>query len=254
MAVFEICVVGLIGMALGSFATALAYRVSHRQNWVTRRSSCPLCLHVLSVADLVPVFSWIFCRGRCRYCKAAISFRYPLIELSVTAQCVLTYVVFGASAETCFVIIAIPVLVALVIVDFEKMILPNQLVFIVGVIGLARLVYFSLTDLSPQAADLFVPYVLGAIVYACVPWILGEILTKILNRDSLGFGDIKFFGVSGLWLGLSALPYFFIVSGGAGVLLALVWKMMGKGAAFPFGPALIVAFFCTLLMQGALVR
>lgn len=254
MVVFEICVVCLIGLALGSFATALVYRVSRGQDWVSRRSACPLCSHTLSAVDLVPVFSWVLSGGRCRYCKAPVPRRYPLTELSVALLCLLVYAVFGISAEGVFAVMVVPVLTALLLIDVEKMILPNQLVFMVGLIGAGRLVYFSLTGVFSQADALFVPYILGAMVYACVPWILGRIVTQVLKKDSLGFGDVKFFGVSGLWLGLPSLPYFFIVSGGAGIVLALLWRGMGKGAVFPFGPALIAAFFCMLLMQGALVR
>lgn len=70
------------GLIIGSFATALVYRLPRGLDWVSARSRCPSCGHVLGVPDLVPVFSWLFLRGRCRHCGTKIPARYPLIELS----------------------------------------------------------------------------------------------------------------------------------------------------------------------------
>jgi leader peptidase (prepilin peptidase)/N-methyltransferase len=77
---FDIGVVIFTGLVLGSFATALAYRLPRELSMVTRvHSQCPSCAHNLGVPDLVPLFSWVFLRGRCRYCQAPIGLQYPLI-------------------------------------------------------------------------------------------------------------------------------------------------------------------------------
>ncbi len=73
------------GLCLGSFMTALVYRLPRGLNWTTDRSRCPSCGHALGVPDLVPVFSWLALRGRCRHCRTPIPARYPLIELGVGA-------------------------------------------------------------------------------------------------------------------------------------------------------------------------
>ena len=85
----------LFGTCLGSFATAISYRVPQGKSWISSssedneeqknlgpftRSKCPECGHLLSFLDLVPLFSWFFLKGRCRYCKAKISIQYPLTE------------------------------------------------------------------------------------------------------------------------------------------------------------------------------
>ena len=81
----------MIGLCLGSFSSAIAYRIAHKTSWIVdknsdsgsaqpARSACPSCHHQLSILDLVPVFSWVFLGGKCRYCGAKISARYPLIE------------------------------------------------------------------------------------------------------------------------------------------------------------------------------
>ena len=71
-----------LGLCLGSFMTALAYRLPRGLNWTTDRSRCPSCGHTLGVPDLVPLFSWLFLRGKCRHCHTPIPVRYPLIELA----------------------------------------------------------------------------------------------------------------------------------------------------------------------------
>ncbi len=78
-------IAGFFGLIFGSFLTFLFYRIKNGQPWLwgreATRSKCPSCDHVLSVGDLMPVLSWVFSKGRCRYCGDAISIRYPLIEV-----------------------------------------------------------------------------------------------------------------------------------------------------------------------------
>lgn len=100
----------VLGLVLGSFVTMLSYRIPRNQSIVWPRSRCVVCKSVLSVRDLVPLFSWIFHGGRCRHCGGAVSIRYPIIE-AVTA--------LGSLAVFCFVgwnILLIPSLIGLVAV------------------------------------------------------------------------------------------------------------------------------------------
>ncbi|MBU6234619.1 MAG: A24 family peptidase [Alphaproteobacteria bacterium] len=71
----------VLGTCLGSFVTALQYRLPRNLNWTTDRSRCTSCKHTLGAPDLVPVFSWLFLKGRCRHCGTRIHWRYPVIEL-----------------------------------------------------------------------------------------------------------------------------------------------------------------------------
>ncbi len=249
--VIELVLSAVLGLVLGSFSTALIHRVPRRLKWGAKRSSCPTCKTALGVADLFPVFSWVFSMGKCRHCKKPISIIYPLIELSGAVLSVLVYLVFGFSAEMIFAAAAIPVLISLFVIDLRHMILPNQLVFVLMVIGLGRLFYFSVSDVFVSVSDLIIPYVVGAMIYAIVPWGLGVVVTKILKKDSLGMGDVKLFFVAGIWLGLPVLPYFMMISGLLAMVFSLVWRMAVGGEAFPFGPALIVSFYGLLLFQGS---
>jgi prepilin signal peptidase PulO-like enzyme (type II secretory pathway) len=85
----------LIGLALGSFVTALSYRAPCRISIIRPPSHCPQCQTPLTLRDLVPVLSWFFARGRCRHCKAPISARYPIIELITTLAVMAAFAIFG---------------------------------------------------------------------------------------------------------------------------------------------------------------
>lgn len=249
MIVLELVIVLFIGLALGSFTTALVHRVPRSIPWwSSQRSECPSCHHTLSVPDLVPVFSWLFSRGKCRYCGQGISRRYPVVELCTAMACFMAYAVYGLTVPAFFIMAAVPFLMALLVIDLDHLILPDQLVLILAVLGLARLVFIVLTGEWMLAS----PFVLGMLVYAAVAWVLGYTMTKILQKDALGFGDVKFFAVAGLWLGMGAFSWFLLLSGVFGVVLGLVWRKIRGEGAFPFGPALIAAFYVLLLFGGSL--
>ncbi|GJL84514.1 MAG: type 4 prepilin-like proteins leader peptide-processing enzyme [Micavibrio sp.] len=260
----ELLIITAAALALGSFSTALIYRVPRNIPWAfgtskkgeptAGRSVCTSCKAVLSPLDLVPVFSWLFLRGKCRQCKTLIPARYPLTELGVVLACLGAYAVFGFNAYTFFIMAAIPFLMALLVIDLDHMILPNQLVFIVGLIGLGHLLFvFFSSSFTMDRFELVAMYVVAALFYAGLSWFLGWFLTKILKKDALGFGDVKFFAVAGLWLGLSNVAPFLILSGLLGIVFSVVWQKVKKEAVFPFGPALITSLYVVLLLRGSLL-
>lgn len=232
-------------MLVGSFSTALIYRVPRRLDWVFERSICTKCQHPLNAYDLVPLFSWAITGGKCRYCGTPVSMRYPLIELLSVLLCLGIYAFCGVGTYSFFLFAAVPFLVALLVIDLEHMILPNILVLILFFMGALRV---ALLWVSGKGV---VSFILGAVVFCALAWILGIVVARLLKKEALGFGDVKFFLVSGLWLGLGMLPYFLILSGGFGVVFALVWKKVKGSGVFPFGPALITSFYVLLLYRGA---
>ena len=118
---------GVLGAIFGSGVTALAWRLPRHESWVQGRSRCPSCGHVLGPLDLVPVLSWMLARGRCRYCRAGVSARYPLIELACAAWAVLAWVHLGLVAELAPVLLWGWLLVALTVIDLDFKLLPDAL-------------------------------------------------------------------------------------------------------------------------------
>jgi leader peptidase (prepilin peptidase)/N-methyltransferase len=248
---FSLAAVIFIGLVLGSFATALAYRLPRDISMVTRvHSQCVACGHKLSCRDLVPLFSWLFLRGKCRYCRAAIGPQYPLIELATLALCLLFYSVYGFKPGTIAVFALAPVLVSLIDIDLRYKIIPDGLnlsIFFAGVGGLAvnaMLAENPVAFIMEQGA----PALGGTLVYGLGSLLLRQGAEVVLKREAMGLGDVKFFAAAGFWLGLNAnaASMLMIISGLCGIALALVWRKRTGEAEVPFGPSLIIAFIAVL--------
>jgi leader peptidase (prepilin peptidase)/N-methyltransferase len=247
-----VCVLGLI---FGSFASAIIYRVPRGLPWAKAggRSRCTACGVHLAPIDLIPVVSWMNNRGACRHCFASVSKLYPALEFSCAALCALVFLVSSGDVLAKYaLILSVPFLVSLVMIDLQHKLLPNQIVAILGGIAAVFLVLetsFGSASSSPIA--FLSEHVLGALLYGAFAYILGWIMRGVLKKDALGMGDVKFFAVVGLWLGVSYLSVFCILSGVLGVALGLFWKYKFKQDVFPFGPALIASLFLILLLNGS---
>lgn len=244
----------VVGLSLGSFATALSWRVPRGVSWIfsskedgsAARSCCTTCNFTLRFFDLIPLFSWLFQRGRCRHCGAPIPWRYPLVELLVLAGVIGIYAVYGFSYAGIVAMAAVPFLAALLVIDIEHMILPDQLTLICGIIGV---IFILVSGPSGELMPAFAWHILAALIYSGIIWLAGAVTKIALKKEALGLGDVKFMAVAGLWLGVSAVSGFFIMSGIMGILWGAGWRTLKKGPVFPFGPALILTFYACLLAQ-----
>ena len=246
----DIVVSALLGLILGSFCTALVHRVPSGISWglmpgaerKERRSACPACGHTLAALDLIPLLSWIALRGHCRYCRARISAFYPSVELASACACAFIGGLLGLNAASFPLMFCVPFLMAMAIIDFRYFILPDSLNAAVALIW----PFYFLASGEPYADA---AYHLGAAAaYAAMAWLLGAIMKKALKKETLGMGDVKFFGVAGLWLGWGPFPAFLIASGVLGIIVGVMCRILRKTPYFPFGPALISA--CWVLMLG----
>lgn len=247
-----------LGLCLGSFATAMISRIPEGKSWVAssskvERSACLHCGQTLSALDLVPLFSWLFLRGKCRHCGHAIGWRYPVIECATMLLCLAVYGAWGFSAAGIVLMLAAPFVMAMLVIDLEHLILPDQLQVIMAALGAIFILFQDETSFSLGNTLEMYGYAFGA---AALYFLLAYGLAKggvfFLKREALGMGDVKFFAVAGLWLGFTALPAFLLLAGAGGVLLGLIWQFVVKQKLFPFGPALLLAFLLLLLTRGPL--
>ena len=254
----------VLGACLGSFSSALIHRVPENLPWIwessskkniSSRSQCPHCKHELRARNLIPILSWIVQNGRCNYCSKRISSFYPLIECICAVLSVMIFHVFGISYLTLLLLMALPFLISLFIIDLRHFILPDQLVFIF--LGLGILKAFTsgwpwgeeLGSVVAHSGDLFLYILFSGLIFAGTAYFLGFLTTKILGRKSLGLGDVKFFAAAGVWLGWEMLPFFLIISGVFGVLVGGAYMKLIGNRMFPFGPALILAFFLIIFTR-----
>jgi leader peptidase (prepilin peptidase)/N-methyltransferase len=245
----------LLGLCLGSFATALVYRIPRGIAWAipsndnkTNRSRCPSCNAALRVCDLVPVFSWLFSGGRCRHCGVKISPSYPLIELATMFLTVALFWAWGFSAISAPLLLAVPFLVAAVIIDWKHMILPDDINISLSVLSVS---YVLLSWWNADwAMDVLVEGALGALSLFGTMFAASYAVSKWKGRSALGRGDLKFLPAAGLFLGISALPYYLGLSGLLGLFTAFLKGKGGRKEPFPFGPALIISLYIHVFLTG----
>lgn len=231
---------GLFGLIMGSAVTALAHRLPRRISWVHGRSRCPACGHELGIADLVPLFSWLASRGRCRHCAARVPFRYPLTELLCGAWAVLVTRAVGLGWDLPFLALWGFLLVALLWIDLDHQLLPDALTFPGTIIGLAAALQW------PGGAR---HALLGLVVGAGTLWAIGWLWWKLRGIEAMGGGDVKLAAMFGVVLGwkLTLLTLFLAA------LLGSLWggalMLARRGhmqSALPFGtvlaPSAMVAF------------
>jgi leader peptidase (prepilin peptidase) / N-methyltransferase len=225
------------GLALGSFLNVVAARPPERRSVVGGRSACLACGSEIAWYDNVPLVSYIVLRGRCRSCRAPISWRYPAVELATALLVAACFVRFGFSAEAFVAAYFCAVLVVLSAIDAERRILPDVIV-----LPSFALVLAANIALQPERTVEWVAASLGASAFL--------FLALLAYPRGMGMGDVKLALLLGAGLGASVAVGMMI-----GMLSALVYStvlfvrhgMAARKMAIPFGPFLafgaIVALF-----------
>ena len=232
----------LLGLVLGSALNCLSFRMAHEQKWSgAQRSCCPACGHALGALDLIPLFSYLFLKGRCRYCGKPISPRYPITE-GLLALCFVSLLArFGLSADLVTAAILCACLLCLSLVDLDTQIIPDR--FLVLPAG-ARAIQLVLEGgLSGLARGVLPGLVIGGGVLC-----LSLVMDRVLGRDTMGGGDIKLLALLGMFLPFSQCLVLLILACVLGIVLGAVLLKVNPGSAFPFGPALAAAAWITLLV------
>ncbi|MBY0222522.1 prepilin peptidase [Sporosarcina aquimarina] len=221
----------LYGITFGSFFNVVGLRVPMKESIVSPPSHCTTCERRLTLADLVPVFSYVFLKGKCRGCGERISAIYPLMELLTGVLFVFAYLHFGFERELILALLFISLLVILTVSDLKYMLIPNRILLPFGV---AIFIMRIFSPLTPWWDSL-----LGAIVG------FGLLLfIAILSKGGMGGGDIKLFLVIGLVLGtLQTLLTLFLASliGAIVGMIFLKKTKQGRKTPVPFGPSIAVA-------------
>lgn len=243
----------VLGLCLGSFATALSWRIPRGISIAANddkpaRSRCPHCDKALGLKDLVPLLSWLLSKGKCRYCSRKISGRYPLIEIFTGLAALGLFLSWGLTPHLVLLLLVLPFLAALIVIDLEHMILPDAVTLLCGALGLMNIALFWYESGFDSAVLLH--YLSAGVFYAVFAFVLAFLMSKILKKDAMGFGDVKFYLVAGLWLGFSYFPAFLIFSGAFGVLSGVIQRKITGKERFPFGPALILSLYVCLVLQG----
>lgn len=234
------------GAAGGSFINCLSWRIVHGEKITKGRSHCIFCGHLLGVLDLIPVLSWILLRGRCRYCKAFVSFRYVLVEVLMGVVAVSLLLHYGLSFDAIFYLVFALILLGESLTDLESYEIPDGF-HLAAVFWWCLYLPFSGEPLLSRFAE----GLLGGGIIAGGLFLFTLLFDQILGKESMGGGDIKLFFVTGLYLGLLGNFLNLIASCIIGLIFAALSAGARKGnedpSLIPFGPAIAAGtWFCLI--------
>lgn len=242
MAVLWSALFFVLGAAVGSFINVVADRLPEGKSIISPPSSCPECQHRLSTADLFPILSYLLLKGRCRYCKTAIPIRLFLVELGMAALFTFLYWHYGFSWNLAIAAFYSCLFVVLLVIDLERSILPNKIVYPGMVIVLAVAVVAELVPAMIQ------PGIKSAAIGGAIGFGL-LLLAALISRGGMGWGDVKLAGLIGLVTGFPLIflaMFLAITSGGLTAAILLLLKIKGRKDMIPFGPFLSLATLATL--------
>ena len=270
--IIKILILAFLGLVFGIFVNAWVWRLSQKLDKdgnpkkltskqkktlsiVTARSMCPNCKHTLAAKDLIPVFSWLQLKGKCRYCKAKISPQYPAVELLTMVLFVVSGLLLPINtlSELIFFgswLVVITGFVALAVYDIKFQILPDKILKVIlpfAVIMSAITVAQRENSLLYSFLQVFLSiFIAGGIFY---------ILYVISNGKWIGGGDVKLGIVIGLVLPSALLSILMLfVASVAGVIASLISnKGFNKKAKIPFGPFLIIGAYITVLFGSGII-
>lgn len=228
----------IFGLVFGSFFNVVGLRVPKKESIAYPPSHCTNCNRQLTVLDLVPVFSYLFLRGKCRSCGEKIHWVYPLMEFITAVLFAFSFWIFGFTPELLIALLFVSLLVIITVSDIAYMLIPDKVLL---PFALLLLVLRFIIPLDPWWDS-----ILGAVV-----GFLLLFLIAVVSKGGMGGGDIKLFFVIGLVLGTTGtLLTLFLASliGAIAGIFQLRIKKAGRKTPVPFGPsialgALIVYFW-----------
>ncbi len=239
MNTFILIIFFIYGLLFGSFYNVVIYRLPIDLSVAKGRSFCPNCNHSLRAIDLVPVFSYIFLGGKCRYCNDKISMRYPLVELINGLLFALAYLLFGTTLQTLFIISFWSYLFIVSMIDIDhKLILDNISIFFFVIFIILKIIMFKSAILTSF---------LSAIIAFSIYLLIFIVAKKYYGREAFGLGDVFFIGVVSFALGfkLTYLTVFFpfIVAVACLPIIFIFTKKNSLDMEVPFAPFISLSAF-----------
>lgn len=261
----------LLGLMVGSFLNVVIYRlpVMMQREWESQcaelsdqpaparevfnlsspRSRCPHCQHAITAVENIPIISYLFLRGKCRGCGAAISSRYPIIEAITGLLSLVVAWHFGFSWACLGALLLTWSLISLTFIDLDHQLLPDKITLPLVWLGILFNLFGQFADLSSS--------VIGAIAGYLVLWSIYHLFRLVTGKEGMGYGDFKLLAALGAWMGWQYLPMIVLLSSlvGAVVGISLVLlKNHHRDIPIPFGPYLAAAGWIALIWGDSLNR
>jgi len=233
-----------LGLVVGSFLNVCIYRLPREESIAWPASHCTTCNRTLRWYENVPVFSWVFLRGRCATCKSRISARYPIVELITGALFLGGYFAFGLTPLLGVRLLFACAMVVLFAIDLEHQILPNEITLTGIVIG-----FLCSLALPPG----WISSLIGILIGGLFPFLIAEAYLRIRGHEGMGMGDFKMLAMVGAFLGWPLVWVTLIVSCILGIVIGgsvLLVSRRGMGTRIPFGTFIAVAALAAAYAAG----
>ena len=261
----------ILGLLVGSFLNVVIYRVPEglNRNWKLQAkqmldlpleqgegerfnilmppSHCPSCKAAIKPWQNIPILSYVLLKGQCKHCHAAISLRYPLVELLAGLVFAVCAWKFGATWTALAAMVFSAYLIAMIFIDADTQLLPDQLTLPLMWGGIVFHLAAYLLQADWGITNL-VDSLLGAIVGYMSLWSIFQLFKLVTGKEGMGYGDFKLLAALGAWLGISVLPIIIIMSAVVGLIFALIMKV-AKNQPMPFGPYLAISGWIVLVFS-----
>jgi len=261
-----------MGLCIGSFLNVCIYRLPSDQSIADPpRSQCPHCKNPIRFFDNIPVLSFLWLRGRCRYCKASISVRYPLIELLSAFFALCVYLKFGPTLESLIFYLFISALIVITFIDIDHQIIPDiislpgiVIFFAASFIERRHIGFFKILPnnlLESSAFSLLPPItwnaLLGILIGGGSLYLVAWGYYLITRKEGMGGGDIKLLAMIGALIGWEGVFFTIFVGSAvgtaAGICIMIADRLINTKLRIPFGPFLSIGaityiFFGTRLI------
>lgn len=242
-------IIFLLGCCLGSFLNVCIYRLPLNLSIIFPNSFCPSCRSPIRPYDNIPLFSFLILRGKCRNCKANISWRYPLVEALMGIITLALFLRLGLS-PLFFVFLAFSAaLLVITFIDLDHRLIPD----VISLPGIAIGVILAVAGISISIKSSLIGLLIGGGSLFTVAYVY-EAITK---REGMGGGDVKLLAMIGAWLGWQAVLFTLFFASLLGTIIGgtvMLIQKEGRYYAIPFGPFLALAALAYIFFGPPLIH
>lgn len=233
------------GCIIGSFLNVCIFRIPKEESIAYPPSHCGNCGHELKATDLFPVLSWVFLRGKCRYCKSKVSMQYPLIEATTGLLFVLLYIKFGWTLDLIKFMVFTALFIVIGMIDFKTQDIYDSTVIFGAIFGIGFIVLDYIFGKDVELLSVLLGIVIPALIIA--------IFAKF---GAMGWGDVEIIALAGLFLNfkINMLNLFIsIVIGGLAACILLIMKKRGGRDTMAFGPYIALSSYITAICGNSIL-
>jgi leader peptidase (prepilin peptidase)/N-methyltransferase len=244
----------VVGIAIGSFINVCIDRLPSRKSLVSPPSHCDSCQHRLGLLDNIPIFSYLFLRGRCRYCGARIPTRVFLVEFITGMLFLLAFWRYGLTAQFGVTAFWCCVFLVIIFIDWEHKLILDVITYpamLIAIVLLAVHTYVSGAVLLPPQATLINGLISGAVLFAFF------FLIVIIRPDAMGMGDAKLVALIGLVSGFPLVVFSMVIGivlGGIVAIVLLATKKKGRKDVIAYGTFLGIGPIIALIFAPEIIN